>query len=100
MNWADYDAFGRNIRVTLGDSPRQAAFTSVYDPATGRLLSTNRDKQTATTTGVDATTYTYKPSGDVTSVSTRRDTDTIDTQCFLTREMDQVCGGVCVLVGT
>ncbi|WP_424643041.1 RHS repeat domain-containing protein [Embleya sp. AB8] len=82
LNRGIYDAFGHNIRATLGDAPRQAAFTSDYDPSTGRLLSTNWDKQTSTTTSVDATTYTYKPSGDVTSISTRRDNNTTDTQCF------------------
>ncbi|WP_406293478.1 polymorphic toxin-type HINT domain-containing protein [Embleya sp. NBC_00888] len=82
LNWADYDPFGRNIRATLGAQPRQAAFTSVYDPSTGRLLSTNWDKETGTTTSVDETTYTYKPSGDVTSVRTKRDNATTDTQCF------------------
>ncbi|WP_331773367.1 polymorphic toxin-type HINT domain-containing protein (plasmid) [Embleya sp. NBC_00888] len=82
LNRAIYDVFGRNIRATLGDAPLQAAFTSAYDPATGRLLSTNWDKQTATTASVDATSYTYKPSGDVTSVKTVRDGTTTDTQCF------------------
>ncbi|MFI1585293.1 RHS repeat domain-containing protein [Embleya sp. NPDC020630] len=83
LNWADYDVFGKNIRATLGDSPLQAAFTSTYDPATGRLLNTQWDKQTSTTTSVDATTYTYKPSGDVTSISAKRDNNTTDTQCFV-----------------
>ncbi|MFI1583965.1 RHS repeat-associated core domain-containing protein [Embleya sp. NPDC020630] len=82
LNWADYDPFGRNTRAVLGSEPRQAAFTSTYDPATGRLLNTQWDKQTATTTSVDDTTYTYKPSGDVTSVKTVRDGTTTDTQCF------------------
>ncbi|MFJ8744141.1 RHS repeat-associated core domain-containing protein [Embleya sp. NPDC127516] len=82
LNWADYDPFGRNTRAILGAEPSQAAFTSTYDQATGRLLSTDWDKQTATTTSVDATTYTYKPSGDVTSIKTVRDNNTTDTQCF------------------
>ncbi|MFI1578649.1 RHS repeat-associated core domain-containing protein [Embleya sp. NPDC020630] len=82
LNWADYDPFGRNTRATLGAQPRQAAFTSTYDPSTGRLLSTDWDKETGTTTSVDATSYTYKPSGDVTSIRTKRDNNTTDTQCF------------------
>ncbi|MFI1583969.1 RHS repeat-associated core domain-containing protein [Embleya sp. NPDC020630] len=83
LNWADYDPFGRNTRATLGAQPRQAAFTSTYDPATGRLLNTQWDKETGTTTtSVDDTTYTYKPSGDVTSIKTVRDGTTTDTQCF------------------
>ncbi|MGC0422487.1 polymorphic toxin-type HINT domain-containing protein [Embleya sp. AB8] len=83
LNYADYDAFGRNTQVILGATPKQVALTSKYDDATGRLLSTNWDKQSGTASaGVDATSYTYKPSGDVTSVSTVRDGVTTDTQCF------------------
>ncbi|OPC76479.1 hypothetical protein B4N89_46455 [Embleya scabrispora] len=82
LNWSDYDPFGRNIRAVLGSTPRQAAMTTAYDPATGRLLSTKWDKETGTTASVDATSYTYKPNGDVTSISTKRDNNTTDTQCF------------------
>nr|WP_237535682.1 polymorphic toxin-type HINT domain-containing protein [Streptomyces sp. SID3343] len=82
LAWADYDAFGRNIRATVGGTNRQATSTNTYDDATGRLLGTDWDKQTATRTSVDATTYTYKPSGDVTSITTKRDNNTTDTQCF------------------
>ncbi|WP_439673372.1 DddA-like double-stranded DNA deaminase toxin [Embleya sp. MST-111070] len=82
LNWAAYDAHGRNIRAILGDSPRQAAFTSTYDPATGRLLNTKWDKQSTGVIHVDDTSYTYKPSGDVTSIKTIRDNNTTDTQCF------------------
>ncbi|MFE7129727.1 polymorphic toxin-type HINT domain-containing protein [Streptomyces sp. NPDC057638] len=82
LNWADYDAFGRNTRATLGDTPRQAAFSSRYDPGTGRLLNTYWDKQTATVASVDATSYTYRPIGDVSSISTVRDGSATDTQCF------------------
>ncbi|MFI6587166.1 hypothetical protein, partial [Embleya sp. NPDC050493] len=82
LNWSNYDVFGRNVRAILGSTPRQAAMTSAYDPATGRLLSTNWDKETGTTASVDATSYTYKPSGDVTSIKTVRDGTSTDTQCF------------------
>ncbi|MFI6581258.1 RHS repeat-associated core domain-containing protein [Embleya sp. NPDC050493] len=82
LNWSNYDVFGRNVRAILGSQPRQAAFTSSFDPATGRLLTTNWDKETATTASVDATSYTYKPSGDVTSIKTVRDGMQTDTQCF------------------
>ncbi|MFF7245220.1 RHS repeat-associated core domain-containing protein [Embleya sp. NPDC008237] len=82
LNWSNYDVFGRNVRAVLGAEPRQAAFTSTFDQATGRLLSTNWDKQTATTASVDAKSYTYKPSGDITSIKTVRDGASTDTQCF------------------
>ncbi|MGW9210957.1 RHS repeat-associated core domain-containing protein [Embleya sp. NPDC055664] len=82
LNRASYDPFSRNVRATLGNTPLQAAFTSIYDPATGRLLNTEWAKETGTTARVDATAYTYKPSGDVTSIRTQRDNNTTDTQCF------------------
>ncbi|WP_331768195.1 polymorphic toxin-type HINT domain-containing protein [Embleya sp. NBC_00896] len=79
--WADYDELGRNTRAYLGSEFTLASFTSKYDDATGRLLGTEWAKSTADTP-VDVTSYTYKPSGDVTSISTKRDTNTTDTQCF------------------
>ncbi|MFI6588170.1 RHS repeat-associated core domain-containing protein [Embleya sp. NPDC050493] len=84
LSRADYDVHGRNIRTYLGAGPRQAVSTATYDQATGRLLSTVWDKQTGLSTflRVDATAYTYKPSGDVTSIKTVRDATTTDTQCF------------------
>ncbi|MYS81862.1 RHS repeat-associated core domain-containing protein [Embleya scabrispora] len=82
VNWTEYDPFGRPRRITYGDVPKQVAFTRVYDDATGRVLRSLLDKQTATTTSVDATTYTYKPSGDVTSISTSREDGSVDRQCF------------------
>ncbi|MGC0421653.1 hypothetical protein [Embleya sp. AB8] len=56
--------------------------TIAYDSATGRLLSTKWDKETGATTNIDVTSYTYKPSGDVTSIRTVRDGSSTDTQCF------------------
>ncbi|MFD9359007.1 RHS repeat-associated core domain-containing protein [Streptomyces sp. NPDC060031] len=91
VNRTVYDPFGRARRVIYGDVPKQIAYTPLFDEATGRLTSTFLDRQTGpgdtqVTGSVDATTYTYKPSGDVTSVSTRRDDGaagfTTDRQCF------------------
>ncbi|MFI1386428.1 DddA-like double-stranded DNA deaminase toxin [Embleya sp. NPDC020886] len=79
--WADYDELGRNTRAYLGSEFTLASFTTQYDDATGRLLGTQWAKSTADTP-VDATSYTYKPSGDVTSIKTVRDGTTTDTQCF------------------
>ncbi|WP_331768122.1 polymorphic toxin-type HINT domain-containing protein [Embleya sp. NBC_00896] len=83
LQFADYDAFGRNTATTLGGFPRQAAFSNTWDPATGRLLGTAWEREGVTPRIVDATSYTYKPSGDVTSIKTLRDGGaTTDTQCF------------------
>ncbi|OPC84707.1 hypothetical protein B4N89_30695 [Embleya scabrispora] len=79
LSWAAYDPYGRNSLAVLGAEPLQPGFTSAYDPATGRLLSTEWQKPGVK---VDATSYTYKPNGDVTSIKTVRDGTTTDTQCF------------------
>ncbi|WP_328967031.1 RHS repeat-associated core domain-containing protein [Streptomyces sp. NBC_00239] len=91
VNRTTYDPFGRVRRAVYGDVPRQVAYTPRYDEATGRLTGTFLDRQSApgdtqVTGSVDATSYTYRPSGSVTSISTRRDDGpagfTTDTQCF------------------
>lgn len=91
VNLVNYDRYGRAQRVTYGDIPKQVAFTTDFDSATGRVMSTYLDRQTGpgdtlVTDSVDATTYTYKPSGDVTAISNRRDDGQgglqTDTQCF------------------
>ncbi|OEJ22301.1 hypothetical protein BGK67_32555 [Streptomyces subrutilus] len=80
VNFTDYDEFGTVQRTTLGGVPRQVSFTNVHDPATGRLLRTQLNKQDSTSP-VDVTDYTHTPGGDVTSVSTAQGTAR-DTQCF------------------
>lgn len=87
INWIDYDGYGRHQRTTFGSTPKQVAYTTSYDFGTGRLLSTNLDRQTGpggqiVGASVDATSYTYKANGDVTSITTRRDDGTVDRQCF------------------
>ncbi|MEV7414147.1 RHS repeat-associated core domain-containing protein [Streptomyces sp. NPDC089919] len=91
VNRTSYDPFGRVRRAVYGDVPKQLAYTPQFDEATGRLSATSLDRQTGpgdtqVTGSVDATTFTYKPSGDITSVATRRDEGpagfTTDRQCF------------------
>ncbi|MFI1386383.1 polymorphic toxin-type HINT domain-containing protein [Embleya sp. NPDC020886] len=83
MQFADYDPFGRSTATTLGGFPRQATFTNHYDNATGRLLTTELEREGVTPRFVDVTSYTYKPSGDVTSIKSVRDGGAAtDTQCF------------------
>ncbi|MGR4884228.1 RHS repeat-associated core domain-containing protein [Streptomyces sp. LARHCF249] len=80
VNFTDYDELGQVRRTTFGDDPKQASFTNVLDPATGRLLSTEFKKQD-TNTAVDITNYTYTQAGDVTSITNTQGA-TRDTQCF------------------
>ncbi|MEU1075132.1 MULTISPECIES: RHS repeat-associated core domain-containing protein [unclassified Streptomyces] len=76
-----YTPYGQVQRSLLGDVPKQVSQTNSYDPATGRVLKSTLDKENGTTP-VDVTSYTYTPSGAVTSASDVQDTGQTDTQCF------------------
>ncbi|MFD7260526.1 RHS repeat-associated core domain-containing protein [Streptomyces sp. NPDC059874] len=80
VNFTDYDELGQVRRTTFGDDPKQVSFTNTLDPATGRLLRTQLNKQDWADQ-VDSTDYTYTPAGDVTSV-THMQNVTRETQCF------------------
>ncbi|WP_245194844.1 polymorphic toxin-type HINT domain-containing protein [Kitasatospora phosalacinea] len=77
-----YDAFARPTRTTVGEAGLQVVSTQDYDPATGRVVQSTLDKQTATTTHVDLTTYTYSKSGSMTSAKTVQDGTATDLQCY------------------
>ncbi|RSS73349.1 putative adhesin [Streptomyces sp. WAC06614] len=80
VNFTDYDELGQVQRTTLGAVPKQVSMTHSHDPATGRLLRAQLDKQDSAG-AVDLTDYTYTPAGDVTSVSSQQGA-VRDTQCF------------------
>ncbi|MFJ3882408.1 RHS repeat-associated core domain-containing protein [Streptomyces sp. NPDC090077] len=80
VNFTDYNELGQVERTTFGDDPKQTSFTNVHDPATGRLLSTQLNKQDSGT-AVDITNYSYNQAGDVTSVTNIQGAAR-DTQCF------------------
>ncbi|WP_268762426.1 polymorphic toxin-type HINT domain-containing protein [Kitasatospora griseola] len=77
-----YDNFGRPLRTTIGASGMQVVSTQGIDPATGRIVQSTLDKQTATTTHVDLTDYTFNKVGSLTSVKTVQDGVNTDLQCF------------------
>ncbi|MFI6156984.1 RHS repeat-associated core domain-containing protein [Kitasatospora sp. NPDC051170] len=76
-----YDAMGRPVRTTVGDLGYQVVGTQEWDWATGRVLNSYLDKQTGTVS-VDRTSYTYTPSGRITSVTDLQDARDTDTQCY------------------
>ncbi|MFJ6622725.1 RHS repeat-associated core domain-containing protein [Kitasatospora sp. NPDC091335] len=76
-----YDEEGRPIVTTVGDIGTQVVSTQQYDAATGRLINSYLDRQLGTTT-LDRTSYTYTPSGRITSVSDLQNATGTDTQCF------------------
>ncbi len=77
-----YDAFGRPTRTTVGASGKQVVSTQQYDPGTGNVVQSTLDKQTAATTHVDFTNYTYNKVGSMTSAKTVQDGTSTDLQCF------------------
>ncbi|TQF06414.1 hypothetical protein E6W39_34670 [Kitasatospora acidiphila] len=76
-----YDAYGRPTRTTLGAPGAEVVSTQQYDDATGRVLNSWVDRQTGTVSA-DQTTYTYNPSGQITSASDNQDATTTDNQCY------------------
>ncbi|MER7668140.1 DddA-like double-stranded DNA deaminase toxin [Kitasatospora sp. NPDC096128] len=77
----DYDALARPVRTTVGDYGTQVVSTQQYDWATGRVINSFLDRQVGTVSP-DQISYTYAPSGRITSVTDIQDATTTDTQCF------------------
>ncbi|MFJ8041360.1 polymorphic toxin-type HINT domain-containing protein [Kitasatospora sp. NPDC096147] len=87
----DYDALARPVRTTVGDYGTQVVSTQQYDWATGRVINSLLDRQVGTTS-VDQTTYTYTPSGRITSVTNIQDASATDTQCFTYDHLGRLTG--------
>ncbi|AUY49139.1 RHS repeat-associated core domain-containing protein [Streptomyces sp. CB01881] len=77
----DYDALGRVTRTTVGDYGSQVVSTQQYDWATGRVVNSFLDRQNGTVSA-DQTTYTYTPSGRITSATDLQDARDRDLQCY------------------
>ncbi|MCX4756216.1 polymorphic toxin-type HINT domain-containing protein [Kitasatospora purpeofusca] len=87
----DYDALARPIRTTVGDYGTQVVSTQQYDWATGRVINSFLDRQLGTAS-VDQTTYTYTPSGRITSVTDVQDASATDTQCYTYDHLGRLTG--------
>ncbi|MFI6849697.1 polymorphic toxin-type HINT domain-containing protein [Kitasatospora sp. NPDC050467] len=77
----EYDALGRVTRTTVGDYGTQVVSTQQYDWATGRVINSFLDRQNGTVSA-DQTTYTYTPSGRITSATDLQDARDRDLQCY------------------
>nr|WSX77621.1 polymorphic toxin-type HINT domain-containing protein [Streptomyces sp. NBC_00899] len=88
----DYDAYGRAIRTTVNPWGTEVVATDNYDEATGALLSTWVDKQTATSGAVQQTTYLRNPAGQLTAIKNIPDNTPAQTdlQCFSYDYLDRV----------
>ncbi|MFG2145383.1 ricin-type beta-trefoil lectin domain protein [Streptomyces sp. NPDC048696] len=81
---SEYDAFGRPVRSTVNPWGKQVVATTDYDQATGRVRSQYIDQQTSLTGALQQTSYTYNPSGKITSITSIPDNQpgSTDRQCF------------------
>ncbi|MFI6849951.1 polymorphic toxin-type HINT domain-containing protein [Kitasatospora sp. NPDC050467] len=76
-----YDALGRPVSTTVGKYSKQVVSLQQYDWATGRVINNFTYRQTGTDS-VDQTSYTYAPSGRITSVTNLQNASARDTQCY------------------
>ncbi|WP_280685107.1 RHS repeat-associated core domain-containing protein [Kitasatospora sp. MAA19] len=76
-----YDALARPVSTTMGKYGNQVVSRQQYDWATGRVINSFIDRQTGTVS-LDQTSYTYTPSGRITSVTNLQNAAARDTQCF------------------
>ncbi|MFF2658838.1 restriction endonuclease fold toxin [Kitasatospora sp. NPDC058032] len=76
-----YDALARPLETTVGTYGSQVVSLQQYDWATGRAINSFVYRQTGSVV-TDQTSYTYAPSGRITSINTLQDAADTDTQCF------------------
>jgi RHS repeat-associated protein len=88
----DYDAYGRAVRTTVNPWGTEVVATDNYDQATGALLSTWVDKQTASNGAVQQTTYLRNTAGQLTAIQNIPDNTPAQTdlQCFSYDYLDRV----------
>ncbi|GHI27869.1 hypothetical protein Shyd_92400 [Streptomyces hydrogenans] len=84
-----YDALSRPVRTTVGQLGAQVVSTQQYDWATGRLVDSFVDRERGTVS-TDHYSYTYTPSGRITSITDRQDATAVDTQCFTTDHLGRL----------
>ncbi|WP_329489955.1 polymorphic toxin-type HINT domain-containing protein [Kitasatospora sp. NBC_01246] len=87
----EYDALARPVRTTAGEYGKQVISTQQYDWATSRVINSFIDKQLGTV-AVDQTSYTYTPSGRITSATDIQDAAGVDTQCFSYDHLGRLTG--------
>lgn len=84
-----YDPTGQILSTTFGPFGTQLVQDYTYDASTGRQLQSITNLQTLSS-AADTTSYTYDPSGNITSVSDAQNTGGTQTQCFTYNGLDQL----------
>ncbi|MGA5424461.1 polymorphic toxin-type HINT domain-containing protein [Streptomyces lavendulocolor] len=72
--------YGEVLRTTAGEAPRRVWTTNTYDPHTGRIDQSIKDRETAPTS-ISALTYAYDTLGNITSITDKQPVGT-EEQCF------------------
>jgi len=89
-----YTAWSQVGQQELGTSSVNAYVTNAYDPNTGNLTSSQLQNTAVSSTPYDSTSYTYDPSGNITSETDTRDTaatgSQTEQQCFSYNTLDQL----------
>ena len=85
-----YTAFSQVAQEEIGTLANNAYITDTYDPHTGALTDSNVAKTTVSTTAFDDTSYTYDPSGNITSQTDTRNGTASETQCFAYDTLDRL----------
>ena len=84
-----YDPLGQVLSTTFGPFGTQLVQGYAYDAGTARTLQTTTNLQTLSA-AADTTSYTYDPSGNLTSISDAQNSGGTETQCLTYNALDQL----------
>ncbi len=85
-----WNALSQPYQETIGGSSSSTTLDSAYDPTTGNLTSTQVTNDAVSTTPYDNTTYTYDPSGNITSETDVRNGTETELQCYTYDALSQL----------
>jgi RHS repeat-associated protein len=85
----NYDPLGQVLSTTFGPFGTQMVQDYTYDAGTSRTLQSITNLQTLPV-AADTTSYTYDPSGNITSSSDAQNTGGTQTQCYSYNKLDQL----------
>jgi RHS repeat-associated protein len=77
-----WNAFSQPAQEEVGSTTDNAYLTNTFDPHTGALTNAQVTNTAVSSTPFDSTSYTYDPSGNVTSETDVRDGSETELQCF------------------
>ncbi|MFJ9343782.1 ricin-type beta-trefoil lectin domain protein [Streptomyces sp. NPDC101733] len=85
----NYSPFGEILRTTSGSAPNRVWTTNQYNPSTGQITHQLSDRETAPNRISDVS-YSYDPTGNITSITDSQPGGREDRQCFAYDPMGQL----------